>query len=1104
MATRTITVALMARATGLVAGFRSGQQAASGFASQTQAAARSAGSAMTAAGAATGSAGRQMSTAMTQAQAAAQASRAGLIAAGEAAQDMARNMGMSYNASGQLTDEFGNLVTEAHAAELGLETASDATREFAAVQQHAAAAAAASAQASMTGMQRFQEFTTQNREAMEEVGKVATVVGGVLVAGFGKAVHTFASFDQAMSSVRAATHETEQNMSLLSEAAIEAGADTAYSAEEAARGIEEMAKAGVSTKDILNGGLSGALSLAAAGALDVGEAAETAASAMTQFKLKGSDIPHIADLLAAGAGKAQGSVHDLGMALNQAGLVASQTGLTIEEATGGLAAFASAGLIGSDAGTSFKTMLQRLNPQSEEAANLMADLGLSAYDSQGEFIGLSAYAGKLQGALQDMSSEQRNAAMQTLFGSDAIRAASVLYEQGAEGVQEWIGAVDDAGYAAETAAMMQDNLAGDLEKLGGAFDTVFLKAGGTGNDGLRTLVQSAEELVDAVGKIPAPVLGAVGAVAGIGGAALVAGGAFVTLAPRVFETVGHFRNLQATAPRAATALGRVGKAAGIAGAAFVAMQVIGAVGNSMSDTATSVEQMAQAMTKAATSGKELDEVLGSESFTEANSFLGAEEIDSLGDAIARIQGRNFGDTMSDWTKSLTGYKSSIHIVEESVAQVDEALANFAGKGEMERAAAGFRSVAESAKEQGVSVEDTAKRFPDYLNKLRDLATNADVALTDQELLNWAMGETPAAMTAAAESSEEVATAIGAVGGEAEGAAMSLEDIVEALFLLGQINMSSRDSTAAFHDALRAMNEATAAAANGTLGLGAVLNETATDFDLTTEAGAAANAAFQDIAAAGMTDVEAKAKEGLGQPELQANLRTTYDSLIAAANGMGITGGNAEALARKVLGVPDNVDINSWMSDAAKRMAETTGAAVSNLDGKVANVYVNTHETTFRDIVLGPDPNKGKVGHGTVLAPGRAAGGAIYGPGTGTSDTAGLFALSNGEHVFTASEVQKMGGQKAVYDFRAQLKAGIPAYADGGRVGREYSAPATMIAPAASAIDASAPVTFSGNLYLDSGEFLGRVRSASLDAVGTAINSSLTRVQRGGVYAGKVL
>ncbi|WP_312099854.1 hypothetical protein, partial [Corynebacterium dentalis] len=308
-------------------------------------------------------------------------------------------------------------------------------------------------------------------------------------------------------------------------------------------------------------------------------------------------------------------------------------------------------------------------------------------------------------------------------------------------------------------------------------------------------------------------------------------------------------------------------------------------------------------------------------------------------------------------------------------------AGYVSSGNAASAASAFKQIAEDAEASGGSVKGAAEKFPDYLDSLRKMATGADVALTEQELLNWAMGETPPAMLAAAASSDETAAALGDMGGEAKETAMSLEDIVEALFLLGEINMSSRDSTAAFHEALRGMNEATVAAANGSLGLGAVLNETATDFDLTTEAGSKANAAFQDVARKGMADVEAKAREGMGQPELQANLQATYDSLINAANGMGIVGGDA---------------------DAAKRMAQDTSNELNALDGRVVRTYLEHYETTFKDTVLGPGASP-KPGGG-VLLPKKAAGGAIYGPGTGTSDTAGIFALSNGEHVFTADEV----------------------------------------------------------------------------------------------------
>ena len=97
------------------------------------------------------------------------------------------------------------------------------------------------------------------------------------------------------------------------------GAATAFSATEAAQGVEALLKAGVSAKDVLGGGLAGALNLAAAGNLDVAGSAEAAASAMNQFGLSGQDIPHVADLLAQAAGTAQGEVSDMAVGARPVG-----------------------------------------------------------------------------------------------------------------------------------------------------------------------------------------------------------------------------------------------------------------------------------------------------------------------------------------------------------------------------------------------------------------------------------------------------------------------------------------------------------------------------------------------------------------------------------------------------------------------------------------------------------------------------------------------------------------------------------------------------------------------------------------------------------------
>lgn len=336
-------------------------------------------------------------------------------------------------------------------------------------------------QAARRSTEQLRDSSTQAEErlraqhdAMNTLGGGMLAFGAVAAAGVALAVAKFAEFDAQMSAVQAATNETGENMGRLREAAIEAGADTAYSATEAAAAIEELGKAGLTTEQILSGGLTGALSLAAAGGIEVADAAQQMAIALKQFGLGGDDATHVADLLAAGAGKAVGDVGDLSAALGQAGLVANQTGLSIEETTGVLAAFADQGLLGSDAGTSLKTMLQALVPSSVQAREEMARLGISAYDARGNFVGIAEFAGIYQNALKDLSPEQQAATAKIIFGSDAVRAANVLYGAGAEGIQKYIDQTNDAGYANEQARQKTDNLIGDLERLGGAFDTALI------------------------------------------------------------------------------------------------------------------------------------------------------------------------------------------------------------------------------------------------------------------------------------------------------------------------------------------------------------------------------------------------------------------------------------------------------------------------------------------------------------------------------------------------------------------------------------------------------------------------------------------------------
>jgi len=605
----------------------------------------------------------------------------------------------------------------------------------------------------------------QMRSGLTDLSNSAGKVGLVAAAGLTAAVVASANFEKSMSAVQAATHETAGNMDRLSDAAIKAGADTVYSASEAAGAIEELAKAGVSTTDILNGGLTGALNLASAGAIEVADAAEIAATAMTQFKLGGDQVNHVADLLAAGAGKAQGGVDDLGMALKQSGLVAAQTGLSIEETTGALAEFAANGLIGSDAGTSFKTMLQALTPSSQQAAQAMDALGISAYDTQGNFIGMEKFAGKLQDGLKGLSVEQQNATLKTIFGSDAVRAAAIIFKDGAKGVAEWQGKVNDSGYAAETAATRLDNLSGDMEQFKGSLETALIGAGSGSQGPLRSLVQGATQVVNVFNKMPGSVQGTATALLGI--TAVTGGGLW--FGAKVIGGVANAKkaleDLGLEAGRARTALGSIGTAA--AG--------ITAVVATLNLTQTALDKIANTRIDAGNLTRDLQALAdGRVTKNLDNLFHTFQDIDNKW-----ARNANPLSWVSSWDPS--GFESA----EKNIKEIDAALASMVESGNGAAAAAALENLGPTAKKAGLSTKGLVKLFPEYQTALDNAAgaTTGAAGATDQlGGAQSAAAQQTAQMTKALEESRKAATdqaeAFFTVGNSLNDAKVSLNDWIK--------------------------------------------------------------------------------------------------------------------------------------------------------------------------------------------------------------------------------------------------------------------------------------------------------------------------------------
>lgn len=353
---------------------------------------------------------------------------------------------------------------------------------------------------------QMQQMGNSARSLSSQMGlvqKAALAVGGAVVVGIGASAKAAATFEQQMSAVKAVSGATAGEMKTLTDLAIKLGESTSFSATETAQATEELVKAGVTTKDIINGGLAGALDLAAAGNLNLADAAEIASTALNAFKADSLSVSEAADILAGAANASATDVGEMKFGLAQVSAVASGIGMTFKDTATALAVFAQNGIKGSDAGTSLKTMLSRLEPQTKQQREEMMDLGLITadgtnkfFDQAGSLKDLATISGILQNAFKGLSDQQRQSSLQTLFGSDAVRAGTVFYKEGAKGVEDMAAAMSKVT-AAEVAKVKLDNFLGSVEEFSGAVETLGIKLGNEFLPHLRKIVDIGADLVRA-------------------------------------------------------------------------------------------------------------------------------------------------------------------------------------------------------------------------------------------------------------------------------------------------------------------------------------------------------------------------------------------------------------------------------------------------------------------------------------------------------------------------------------------------------------------------------------------------------------------------------
>lgn len=358
---------------------------------------------------------------------------------------------------------------------------------------------------------RVDEAAIRMVDRLKQLGDEVQRAGLVLTVGLSAPLgllakaskDTASDFQAAMNNVHSAiVNASPDELNKLREAALSLGPAYGKSAIEAASAIEALAKNGMDAAAILSGGLEGALKLGVLGQAELGSAADATTDILQQFHLSTTRLPDVVDKVSGALDASKLSFDGYKDAIGMVGGVAGGLGYQFEDMNTALAAVIPLMTGGSDAGTSFKTFLLSLKPQSKDAAGVMKDLGLSFFDASGRAKSLSEASDQLHHALDPLTDETRQDALTKMFGTDGMRVALALMQAGADGIAKVQAQIDEAS-ADRKIAILMDGEAAATQRLASAWEKLKIAIGEAGIIQAFTLIKdAAASMLSVIGSGP--------------------------------------------------------------------------------------------------------------------------------------------------------------------------------------------------------------------------------------------------------------------------------------------------------------------------------------------------------------------------------------------------------------------------------------------------------------------------------------------------------------------------------------------------------------------------------------------------------------------------
>ena len=406
-------------------------------------------------------------------------------------------------------------------------------------------------------MQKTTKSADNTSQGISTLNKASAAAGVAVVAAVGASVKAAANFEQSMAKVKAISGATDTEFAQLTATAKNLGATTQFSASQAADGLAFLSLAGFKAQDSIDA-MPAVLNLAAAGAIDLGTAADIASNIMTGFGLEAKDTSKAADILAKTFTTANTDMNQLGMAMKYVAPVANALGWDMTDAATAVAKMSDAGIQGSQAGTSLRAMLLSLANPTGQTAKAFDKLGISVVNSNGQFKPLPELISHISSKMEGMTDAQKTVTAAQLVGTEASAGFLALIKQGAPALQEYKTSLEQSGGTAERIAkIQQETLIGAWTQVKSAAEGLAIAIGETLLPAFTAVASGATTLLGALSDIDPRFISAGLAAAGTAAGLMI----FVTNIGKVVTALSTLRLAMMANPYTA-AIGAVALAIG--------------------------------------------------------------------------------------------------------------------------------------------------------------------------------------------------------------------------------------------------------------------------------------------------------------------------------------------------------------------------------------------------------------------------------------------------------------------------------------------------------------------------------------------------------------